>query len=97
MCGGLPLVVAIVLDEWLHGHLFLHLLCALFCVKARDIWGNFYLSLFWIHLPYGLPVFPVNRYHWFLCLLLVCHKDLFRRKSGLVIGQRKKDFIGIVL
>lgn len=58
---GLPLVVAFLLDQWLHSSLPVHLCCALLLLKTANNWSSQYHTILWIHHDYGPHLLPLHR------------------------------------
>lgn len=58
---GLPLVVAFLPDQRVHGRLSIHLCCALLLLKVTNNWSCQYDSVLWIYYDYGPHLLPLHR------------------------------------
>lgn len=83
MCRGLSLVVAKLLDEWLHRRLPVRLLLSLFRHKAADQRRGEHVLVLRLHAHHGFPVLLADRIHGLLRLLLVHPENLQCRESRL--------------
>lgn len=62
LCPGLPLVVALLPDQRLHGSLSVCLRCALLLLEAANSWSCQHHPLLWIHYDYGPYLLPLHRW-----------------------------------
>ena len=63
---GLPLVVEIISDKWVHCCIFLHIQHSLLCNKTGPRRGNQCIPIFWIYADDFIYAFPSHRYASFL-------------------------------
>lgn len=70
------LVVAIVLNVWLHSSLLIHLLLPLFRHEIVNRRRCINIFILWLHLDHGILILLIDRHNWFHGLFLVHSKDL---------------------